>query len=152
VISVFSDAEWRALCAAMGNPAWTNHTRFVTASGRKANEDELDRRIGEWTARYGSREVTDRIQAAGLRAGIVNTMKDLFSDPQLTPRGQWKELEHPEIGKMHYQRPPFILTKTPPGPSRRDPLLGEHNDYFYKEILGLPEKEFRDFVSAGVID
>lgn len=152
VISVFSDAEWRSLCEAMGSPPWRNDVRLRTAKGRKENEDELDRRVGEWTARFTPRELTERLQAAGLRAGIVNTMQDLFSDPQLTHRGQWVVLEHPEIGKMHYQRPPFILTKTPPGPSRPDPLLGEHNDYFYKDLLGLPETEFRKLVSDGVID
>jgi crotonobetainyl-CoA:carnitine CoA-transferase CaiB-like acyl-CoA transferase len=61
------------------------------------------------------------------------------------------EIEHPEIGKMHYQRPPFLLTRTPPGPSRRDPLLAEHNDYFYRSVLGLNEQEYRQLVDEQVI-
>ncbi|MGH7773034.1 MAG: CaiB/BaiF CoA transferase family protein [Candidatus Binatia bacterium] len=152
VISVFSDEEWRSLCQAMGNPGWAKDKRFATLRGRKDNEDELDQRMGKWTAQFTAREMTEKLQAAGVRAGIVNTMRDLYSDPQLKHRDQWVELEHPEIGKMRYQRPPFILDKTPSGPERRDPLLGEHNDYFYQELLGIAEREYRQLVNEGVID
>ncbi|MBI2359195.1 MAG: CoA transferase [Deltaproteobacteria bacterium] len=152
VLSVSSDAEWHTLCQALGNPPWAQDKRFATAADRKNNEDELDQRLGELTKQLAAKELTDKLQAAGIRAGMVNKMSDIYDDSQLTHRGQWVEFEHPEIGKMHYQRPPFILTKTPPGPSKRDPLLGEHNDYFYVNVLGLPESEYRELVKEGVID
>jgi crotonobetainyl-CoA:carnitine CoA-transferase CaiB-like acyl-CoA transferase len=98
------------------------------------------------------REIVKKLQRSGVHAGLVNSMRDLYSDPQLQHRGQWVEREHPEIGKMHYQCPPFILSKTPGGPEKRDPLLGESNDHFYRELLGLSEKEYREFMEGGVID
>ena len=152
VISVFSETEWRSLCGAMGDPAWTKEARFATHKGRKEHEDELDRKVGDWTLQFTSREIVERLQGAGVRAAMVNKMSDLYSDPQLTHRGQWVALEHPEIGNMHYQRPPYILSKTPCGPAKRDPLLGEHNNYFYRELLGLSEKEYNELVAQRVID
>ena len=152
VISASSESDWESLCRAMGNPAWTKESRFATLQSRKEHEDELDQKIGAWTTGFTAREITEKLQASGIRAGIVNTMRDIYSDPQLKHRKQWVELEHPEIGKMHYQRPPFFLTRTPSGPERRDPLLGEHNGYFYQELLGLSEKEYQELVAEGVID
>jgi benzylsuccinate CoA-transferase BbsF subunit len=151
VLSVHSDSEWQALCAVMEGATWTADKRFSSHGSRKANEDELDRRIGEWTIGYTAREVMEKLQSVGVRAAIVNTMKDVYSDPQLAQRPQWVELDHPEIGKMHYQRPPFVLTKTPPGPARRDPLLAEHNEYFYRDLLGLTRQEYDQFVAEEVI-
>ncbi len=151
VISVFSEQEWESLCRAMGNPAWALDERYSTHEARKQNEDELDRRIGLWTSGFTPPEVVEQLQAAGVHAGVVNKMSDLYSDPQLTHRRQWIEIEHPEIGTMQYQSPPFILTKNPSGPDKRDPLLGEHNDYFYKEILGLSEQQYRELVDEEVI-
>lgn len=151
VISVFSEQEWKSFCGAMGNPAWAQEERFSTLESRKENEDKLDRQIALWTSSLTPREVTENLQAIGVRAAAVNKMSDLYDDPQLTHRRQWNEIEHPEIGRMHYQRPPFILTKTPCGPDKRDPLLGEHNEYFYKELLGLSEPEYRELVDEGVI-
>jgi crotonobetainyl-CoA:carnitine CoA-transferase CaiB-like acyl-CoA transferase len=136
----------------MGDPPWTKEARFATLQSRKEHEDELDQKIGAWTTGFTAREITEKLQVLGIRAGIVNTMRDIYSDPQLKHRKQWVELEHPEIGKMHYQRPPFFLTRTPSGPERRDPLLGEHNSYFYQELLGLSEKEYQELIAEGVID
>jgi crotonobetainyl-CoA:carnitine CoA-transferase CaiB-like acyl-CoA transferase len=150
-LSIHSNSEWQALCRVMGNLPWTQDAKFSTHDSRKANEDDLDRNISQWTSRYTALEVMEKLQSAGLRAGIVNTMKDIYSDPQLSQRPQWIELEHPEIGKMHYQRPPFLLTQTPPGPSKRDPLLAEHNDYFYRSLLGMSEQEYRQLVDEQVI-
>ncbi|MBI4522869.1 MAG: CoA transferase [Deltaproteobacteria bacterium] len=151
VISVFSEEEWQSLAHIMGDADWTREQRFATLPLRQKNEDELDRRIGEWTAGFTARELTEKLQRAGIRAAVVNKMSDLYDDPQFRHRGQWKEMEHPEIGKMNYQSPPFILSDTPSGPDKRDSLLGEDNDYFYLDILGLPKGEFEELVREGVI-
>ena len=149
VISVSSDDEWKALVKAMKNPAWAK--KFASFDARKAGEDELDRLVGAWTIHFEPRELMETLQKAGVKAGVVNRMCDVYDDPQLKSRPQWIELEHPEIGAMHYQRPPFLLTKTPPGPAKRDPLLAEHNEYFYRELLGLGEAEYQKLVDEQVI-
>ena len=150
-ISVHSEQEWQTLRRVMGDPAWSADRRFASHAARKQNEDELDRRMSEWSRGFGARELMEKLQAAGVRAGVVNTMKDIYADPQLAQRPQWIELEHPEIGKMHYQHPPFLFSKTPPGPSKRDPLFAEHNEYFYRQLLGLSEAEYRQLVEEKVI-
>ena len=150
VISVHSEQEWQALCKVMGNPSWTADQRFASHAAREQNEDDLDSRLSEWTRGFTARELMKKLQAVGVRAGAVNTMKDIYADPQLARRPQWVELEHPEIGRMHYQRPPFLLSKTPPGPSKRAPLLAEHNEYFYRQLLGLSEQEYNELVAAKV--
>ncbi len=152
VISVSTEAEWKALYRVMGNPAWSANKKFSSHAARKTNEDELDVKIGEWTRSLTARDVMEKLQKAGVKAGVVNRMCDVYEDPQLKQRPQWVELEHPEIGKMHYQRPPFLLGKTPPGPTKRDPLLGEHNEYFYCDLLGLSRSDYEALVKEGVID
>jgi benzylsuccinate CoA-transferase BbsF subunit len=151
VLSVHSETEWKTFCRVMGSPSWADDQKFSSHESRKTNEDELDRRIAQWTLGFTAQEVMEKLQAVGIRAAVVNTMKDVYSDPQMVQRPQWVELEHPEIGTMHYQRPPFLLTKTPPGPSKRAPLLAEHNEYFYRELLGLTQQEYDQLVEAKVI-
>jgi benzylsuccinate CoA-transferase BbsF subunit len=152
VISVTTDAQWKALVKAMGNPAWGQDAKFATLQGRKSHEDELEQRISRWTVQKTPREVMKKLQPAGVRAGIVNTMKDLFDDPQLVHRRQWAMIQHPEMGEMPYHRPPYILSASSAGPKKRDPLLGEHNEYFYQELVGLAREEYADLVNEGVID
>ena len=64
-IAVATDEEWAALCQVMGNPEWTKGERFLTASARWQNQEELDRLIQQWTSNYSHYEVMEMLQAAG---------------------------------------------------------------------------------------
>ena len=150
-IAVRSEDEWRALCDAAGRPEWAADARFATLEARKANESALDAAVGEWTAQREAREIMELLQRAGVRAGVVNRLSDLFSDPQLRHRRVWRELDHPELGRFSYEAPPFILSETPAA-LYRSPLLGEHNVAVYRDILGLAEEEIARLEADGVIE
>ena len=77
---------------------WASQERFATLSGRKAEEDELDQKLGDWTKNWDPRELMDTLQQVGVPAGMLNNSKDLFEDPQLTHRGHFRFLDHPELG------------------------------------------------------
>jgi benzylsuccinate CoA-transferase BbsF subunit len=151
VIAVFTDDEWRALCGAANHPEWANDARFATLAARKQNEDELDRVIGEWTAQFTPHAVMEKLQAVGVQAGVVNTLGDLFSDPQLQHRQIWRDLPHAELERFYYEAPPYTLSATP-AELRPSPLLGEHNRYVYGEILGMSDAEIEELTKQGVIE
>ncbi len=151
VIAVCDDDEWGALCRAVGHPEWESDQRFATFAARKAHEDELDSLISAWTAERAAQEVMETLQAAGVRAGVVNRLSDIFTDPQLAHRRIWRELPHAELETFHYEAPPFILPETP-AELRPSPLLGEHNSRVYREILGLSDQEIGRLMADGVIE
>jgi len=151
-LSVFTDQEWQKLKATMGNPAWAEDPKFSTVPGRKQHEEELDGQISAWTQQYPPEELMTRLQAAGIRAGVVNRVRDLYTDPQYIHRNIWRGVEHPEMGVFHYQGPPFELSETPAILDRPSPCLGEHNEYFFKEVLGMSEEEFKELMEMGVIN
>ena len=151
VIAVCTEEEWRAFCRASGHPEWTEDARFQSFAARKAHEDELDALIGTWTSGLAPRDVMAMLQAAGVRAGVVNRLSDLFADPQLMHRRIWRELPHAELERFHYVAPPYTLSETP-AELRPSPLLGEHNQRVYREILGLPDEEIERLIADGVIE
>lgn len=151
-IAVFSDEEWKGFCDVIGNPPWTKEERFATLLGRKENEDELDRRVEEWTLEKPPEEVMMMMQQAGVAAGVVQDGEDLLTrDPQLKERGFYVYLDHPEAGVIAHDGLTFTLSATP-GEIRRAPLLGEHNDYVYREILGFSEEEVDQLIIDGVLE
>jgi crotonobetainyl-CoA:carnitine CoA-transferase CaiB-like acyl-CoA transferase len=139
-IAVFSDDEWRALCKVAGSTEWASEVRFGTHESRKQNEDELDDAIAQWTRDWDAHELMEKLQAAGVEAMVINTVGDLFSDPQLQHRNIWRELPHAELGTFHYEAPPYDLSDSP-AVLRASPLLGEHNRYVYGELLGMTDEE-----------
>ncbi len=151
-IGVFSDHEWRALCQVMGNPEWTKSPKFDTLLHRTENIEELDDLIAEWTRNYTPEEITARLQAVGVAAGVVQTGEDLVDhDLQLRHRHHFVEMDHAEMGLHLSERPPFRLSKTPSEPQRPFPSFGEHTEFVCKEILSMGDEEFAELIGAGVL-
>jgi len=151
-IAVSTDEDWESFCKVIGDPAWTRDTRFSTLQSRKEDEEELDRLVAEWTVNHSAEEVMSMMQAAGVAAGLVATGEDLMEhDPQLKHRHFYWELDHPEIGRYRGVTPSFVLSKCP-CEIRRAPLMGEHNEYALKEVLGISDEEFDELVREGVIE
>ena len=151
VIAVFSEEEWQAFCRAAGKPEWATDARFATFAARKQNEDELEQLVGKWTAQFTPHEVMEKLQTAGVQAGIVSRLSDIFADPQLNHRHVWDQLPHPVLGPFDYMGPPFTLSETP-AEHFRSPLLGEHNLVVCREVLGMPESEIDQLIAEGVLE
>lgn len=148
-IAVLGDAEWKAFCKVIGDTNWTQDPRFSTLSGRKGNEEELDRLVERWTMNHDAEEVMRRMQDVGVAAGVVQDARDLYEDPQLKERAYFWVMEHKELGKFSHLGQPSILSKTPAKPYRPAPCLGEHTEYVCRELLGMSEREFDKFLIDG---
>ena len=141
VISIFNDQEWKDLCQCMGRDELILDPRFKTIPARKKHEDEVEREVAKWTSQLTAEEVFKKLQENGVKAGIVQTIADLFADPQLKHRGFWAPVDHPEIGRCHAEGPPFALSKTPFKIDRPAPMIGEHNELVFKEFLAAGKEE-----------
>ncbi len=150
-IAVTTDEEWRNFCKVIGNPAWTKESRFATLAARKENEEELDRLVETWTTGYFAFDVMNLMQNGGVPAGVVETGEDqLEHDLQTRHRKLFREVEHPRMGKLHSVSSPFQLSKVD-CELTTSPLLGEHNEYVLKQILGYSDDEVVEFVIDGVL-
>ncbi|MFC1932734.1 CaiB/BaiF CoA transferase family protein, partial [Chloroflexota bacterium] len=150
-IAVSSKEEWIAFCNVMGNPEWTRKEEFSDALSRWKNQEELDRLIGEWTINYTHHEVMEMLQRAGVMAGASLDLEELVNDPHLEERDFLVDIEHPEMGKLRHTGLPWRLSDTPKGNYQRAPLLGEHNDYVFGELLGMSREEIKRLEEEKVL-
>ncbi len=155
-IAVTNDEEWRALVREMGDPAWTRNEKFATLAARIHNQDELDRLIGEWTQNKDPFALQERLQQAGVPAGVCQTAQDRVErDPQLQHLQWLIPLLHSEIGTWPVKDVPFHFTNATVnqgGPTERAaPCYGEDSDYVYGELLKLTTQERAELEREGVI-
>jgi benzylsuccinate CoA-transferase BbsF subunit len=151
VISISSNEEWRTFCELMGRPEWAEDPRFLTIRARRQNGKELEKIITAWTEERTAHEIMTLLQAAGIASGIVQNCEDLFKDPQVAHRSYFKVLDHSEMGEHPYLSTSYILSDTPSDIRSAAPLLGEHNEFVLKELLGLSEEEYVEALLSGVL-
>jgi benzylsuccinate CoA-transferase BbsF subunit len=151
-IAVFTEEEWQNCCKAMGNPSWASDPKFSSLSKRKENETELDAFVREWTKNLDAYQVMEVMQSHGVAAGVVENCEDTYHDPQLRYRNYLIELNHPVIGRHSYQCPSFRLLRSMLNPTKPAPGLGEHNRFFYTQVMGLSNEEFIKLQTAGVFN
>ena len=150
-IAVATEDEWRALCKVMGKPELAEDENFADGYRRFAHQEELDRMISEWTIRYDVEEAMEMLQRGGVAAAPSMNSEDLFKDPHLKDREVYNIVEHPKVGKDWVISPPWRLSETPASIHRHAPLLGEHNDLIFREILGLSSEEIKTLEEEEVI-
>jgi crotonobetainyl-CoA:carnitine CoA-transferase CaiB-like acyl-CoA transferase len=150
-IAVDGQVEWEAFVAAIGSPAWAQREEFHDEESRRRNQDEVDRLVEEWTRQRGQYEVMEQLQKAGVAAGASLNIKDLVSDPQLKARRFFVDVEHPVIGRMTLAGLPWRPAGRQKGNYSYPPLLGEHNDYVFGELLGLTGEEIDRLKEEKVI-
>ena len=151
-ISVSNDGQWVTLCTTIGKPEYINDPRFNTVVNRKQNEDELNKLLGEWTVNFTPEEVMTRLQAAGIPAGVVQNISDVYNDPQLRQRNIFWPMQHTEMGMFTHLGQSLQLSETPSRPRQASPTLGEHTEFVCTKVLGMSDEEFVELLGAGVLE
>jgi crotonobetainyl-CoA:carnitine CoA-transferase CaiB-like acyl-CoA transferase len=151
-ISVFSDLEWEAFCNAICKPEWLRRSEFADLKRRKQNEAKLNSLIERWTIQHEAKEVMTLLQEAGVSAGVVQNARDLYDDIQLKERDCFWVADHKELGRFSHLGQPSRLSKTPAKFYRAAPCLGEHTEYVCREMLGMSQEEYDEYLVEGVFE
>ncbi len=144
------ESEWTGLVAAMGAPEWASAPEFSGLAQRLKNIDALHEKIGHWTQKFDAREVTEKLQAAGVAAAPVLGVADLLDDPHYTARKTFIEVDHPlgyrETIYNAYVKMSRSVPRVTPGP-----WIGQDNDRVFLDLLGLDEARYQALKEAQVI-
>ena len=151
-IACFSDEDWESLTETLGAQSLRFDDRFNNFDGRLINQDDLEAELNALTASWQAEELMQRLQEAGVAAGVVQSSEDLRRDPQLEHRGHYWFLDHPTMGRCCYDGPSFRLSHTPGELTRAAPTLGADNEYVYTEVAGLSREEFTELLIDGAFD
>lgn len=148
-LSCWSDAEFGRFAGVLGQPSLMVDARFTTLELRKENGPELDAIITRWSQTQDAAAAAALFQAARVHAYPVNTIADLFRDPQLLYRRIWRRRLHGAIGDLSCYFSAFDLSDTPGDVMAAAPLIGEDNALVFQEFLGMTKKQYADYQMQG---
>ena len=147
-IGVEDDAQWRALCAAIGRPELAE--RWPNLAARRLAHDAIDEAITAWSEPLDHQHAATLLQEAGVPASAVLANWEVVSDPHLYERRYWVELVHPENGVERWEGLPWRLSRLPAREHQPAPLLGQHSDEVLAEA-GLSVAEIAALRASGTV-
>ena len=136
IIACGNDGQFQRLCGILGCPQFATDPAYATNAGRVAGRDVLVPQLAELTARFTRDDLLAALETAGVPAGPINTVADVFEDPQVLHRQLKVDLPatHVSAGSVPSVRTPIRFRNAELSLKTAAPGLGEHTASVLAEI------------------
>ena len=149
-IGASTQRTWEQFCRAIDQEGLISDPRFEISGDRKKREMELAALLEETLSQQTTGHWMELFDQAGVVAGPIYNMEQVYQDPQVQARDMLVDLEDPELGTLHNIGIPVKLSETPGRIRHRAPALGEHSIEILKEF-GFSSDEVDNLIQAGVV-
>ena len=131
VIAVGNDGQFRKLCAVLGEASLAENPDYLTNPLRVKHREALVARLTGLTQEWRRDELLAQLDAAHVPAGPINTVADVFADPQIIAREMWVNLQHADAknGTVPSLRGPIVMNGKPLIANKPSPSLGAHTHH-----------------------
>lgn len=151
IIAIGNDGQFQRFCAEAGCPELANDDRYTTNPKRNANRASLIPAMATITATRTSQEWIESLQRVAVPCGLINTIEEVFNEPQIQHRGMQIALHHPLSGTVAGVANPIKFSETPIEYKKAPPMLGEDTNKVLQEILGKSESEIQTLIEKKII-
>ncbi len=144
IVAVGNDTQFKAYCQVIGLPSLSDDPRFKINSNRVIHREILIPLLTEAMKIQARDYWLQALERAGVPAGPINTIDQVYQDPQVKARGMWHTLPHSSAGQAPVGRSPLRFSDSPVNYHHAAPLLGEHTEQVLRERLGLSDEEIQE--------
>jgi crotonobetainyl-CoA:carnitine CoA-transferase CaiB-like acyl-CoA transferase len=148
VVSCAKEKFWHRLAEAVERPELATDERFATFDARRRNSDELVKILDEIFGSDSCRSWIEKLSAAGVPCGPVNSVAQALAEPQTEARGMIVETRHPRFGSVRQMASPVRVGSQAPV-YRRAPERGEDAPDVLGELLGYSKDRIGRLEASG---
>jgi crotonobetainyl-CoA:carnitine CoA-transferase CaiB-like acyl-CoA transferase len=152
ILAVGNDGQFRKFCEFAGDATLADDPRLRTNPLRLANRDACEAAVGALTRTKPQKHWVDGLAAVGVPCSPVNSIDQVFADPQVIAREMVVKMRHEKAGvDMPIIASPIKMSETPPAYRRAPPVCGQDTDDVLRELLDLPPSEIDALRARGVV-
>jgi formyl-CoA transferase len=146
-----NDGQWKKFCEVVERPEWATDERFTTNAQRLLHRYELIQLLNELFHQRDAEEWLSLCEEIGLPAAPIQSMDQVFADPQSLARHMRVEVQHPTAGTISMVGTPFKIPTSPPVFRYPPPLLGQHSEDILQGLLGYNSETIESLRKGGVV-
>ncbi|MGH9579070.1 MAG: CaiB/BaiF CoA transferase family protein, partial [Terriglobales bacterium] len=149
-VAASGSVMWKRLCEVIGRPDLLDNPDYADANARARNRKALNTEINHALTRKPSAEWVEILNRAGVPCGPINSMDQVFADPQVRHLQVAAEVEHPSLGKLSIINQPVKLSRTPARLVSATPERGAHTDEVLREA-GYDDAQIANLRKEGIV-
>jgi crotonobetainyl-CoA:carnitine CoA-transferase CaiB-like acyl-CoA transferase len=151
ILAVGNDGQYAKFCQVAGRPELASDPRFAKNQDRVRNRAVLVPLLEEVMRTRTKAEWLGALEAAKVPCGAINSIGEVFADPQVRERGMVHQWPHPLAGSVELVASPIKLSATPVRTELPPPLLGQHTEQVLGEVLGWDAQQIHALREKEVI-
>ncbi|SNY90770.1 Crotonobetainyl-CoA:carnitine CoA-transferase CaiB [Cohaesibacter sp. ES.047] len=151
IIAIGNDAQFARFCSLAGLEALVADERFATNRARVKHREALAAKIAAVTVDHPAKDWLTRLNQAGIPCGPINSIDQVFAEPQVIHRGMHIALERSDGTRVPSVASPIRMSATPATYTTAPPQLGEHSHAILAGELGLSEDDIERLIAGGVV-
>jgi len=141
VVAVARQDWWEKFCQVINRLDLISDERFKTNPVRTKNHKDLEEILSAITRTRNTAEWVADMEKADIACGPVNTVPQVADDPHTLAREMITQVEHTQAGMLRVVNSPIKLSRTPVKLERASPVLGEHTEEIFMNLLGLSQAD-----------
>jgi len=150
-LAVGNDGQFARFAETIGRGEWSRDARFARNPDRVTNRETLDALIAQALERDKSAAWIEKLRAAGVPCGPINSVAEALTDPHTLARDMVRTVKHPTAGDLKMVGIPFRFSDTPGAIRRAPPLLGQHTEEVLGVELGLSAERIAQLRAEKVV-
>jgi len=151
ILAIGNDGQFASFCKAVDKPEWAGDERFRTNAGRVTHRTTLIPLMKQVTVMRTTREWIALFEGVGVPCGPINSIADVFEDPQVRHRGTQIRMPHSVAGDIPLVANPIRLSATPVQYRAAPPTLGQDTRAVLHDLLGLPGDAIDAMIEQGIL-
>ncbi|WP_444893730.1 CaiB/BaiF CoA transferase family protein [Microbulbifer sp. TRSA001] len=151
MLAVGNDDQFKRFCGIAGVEELAENPAYGTNSARVMAREELVPQIEAATRKHDSAWWLQHLSDAHVPCGPINTLEEVFADPQVQARGMVVEQDHPEAGKVKTVRNPVIFSESALDYTQAPPVLGEHTEEVLRDLLGKSDEQVEELRNKSIV-
>jgi crotonobetainyl-CoA:carnitine CoA-transferase CaiB-like acyl-CoA transferase len=151
ILGVGNDRQFKAFCEAAHEPHWAADPRFATNAARVRNRAALVPELARIVVARSQRDWIETLEAVHVPCGPINSIDQVFADPQVQHRQMKVSVPHANAGSLLTVRQPIAFSDSPLRYEKAVPILGEHTDAILREQLAIPTAQIAALRAKKVI-
>jgi crotonobetainyl-CoA:carnitine CoA-transferase CaiB-like acyl-CoA transferase len=150
IIGASGQEQYKKFCDVVNAPEMLTDPRFATVEGRAQNLTEFVAAVARLTRQRPTAAWVELFNSAGIASGPINTIDQVFADPQVQHHGIVRPVPHPRLGELNLLGSPITLSDSSSVIDRPSPDRGEHTDEVL-QALGFTMAEISSLRTEGVV-